>query len=173
MKHAACLLILLLAYQTADSYEIELSRTFNKVLVDNNQLLVKMSSDGQIEISYPEFYKDAKQLNFKASAQKMSVIDQLVERVDQQVTSAMLKNKLKVIKRNHNLPLFYASDVDEIKLKITNESGSTWSLSLDNLTELKHHYEFMGQWQSVLDLITEMQSWSQPKNKTQQQGGEL
>jgi hypothetical protein len=173
MKHTACLLILLLAYQTADSYEIELSRTFNKVLVDNNQLLVKMSSDGLIEISYPEFYKDAKQLNFKASAQKMSVIDQLVERVDQKVTSAMLKNKLKIIKRNHNLPLFYASDVDEIELKITDESGSTWSLSLDNLTELKQHYEFMGQWQPVIDLINEMQSWSKQTVKNLEQGGAL
>ena len=172
MKRLVCLLMFMV-FQTASSYEIEFSRTFNKVLVDNNQLQVKMNSEGMIEVIYPEFYQVGKQLNFKASTPKLAVIDELVEKVDRQVTATMLKNKLNVLKRNHNLPLFYSSDVDQISLKITDEKGQIWSISLDNLTELKQHYELMGKWQPMIDLITEIQSWSQQAYKLQQQGAGL
>ena len=165
-------LLLLVIFQTANSYEIEFSRTFNKVLVENNQLLVNMTSDGMIEVTYPEFYKNTQQLNFKASTHKLSVIDLLVEKVDRKTTDAMLKNKLKVIKRNNDLPLFYSSDVDLIALKVTNDTGQSWDISLENFEELKQHYELMGKWQPVIDLISEIQSWSQQMNKTHQQEGE-
>ncbi|MCX7553035.1 hypothetical protein OS175_04030 [Marinicella sp. S1101] len=159
MKHVLCLLLLVVS-SVASSYEIELTRTYNKVLVENNHMVVKMNATGEVSISYPEFIKDAKTRAFNASVNKLAVIDGLVNQLDFNTTGNMLQNKLKVIKRNHNTPLFYSSEVDLIQLVIK-QDDVVWKVSMDNLAELQQHYEYMGSWQPLLDLIKEIQSWSQ------------
>lgn len=159
MKHVFCLMLLSVTL-AASSYEIELTRTYNKVLVEENQMVVKMDATGQVNITYPEFFKDANSLAFNASVKKLAVIDGLVNQLDFNATGSMLQNKLKVIKRNQNTPLFYSSEVDLIQLVIK-QDDVVWKISLDNLAELQQHYEYMGSWQPLLDLIKEIQSWSQ------------
>jgi len=166
------LALMLLSPKQAYSYELEFSRTYNKVLHDNNQLNMKLNSDGSVHLNYPEFHKNVRTLNFQVSAQKTSLIDQLIDQIDPKVSASVLKNKLNVVKRIHNPPLFYSSDVDLITLKVSNNGAVLWSLSLDNFAELEKHYEWMGQWQPLLDLIIEIQSWSNQNSILQIQGAD-
>lgn len=141
-------------------YEIEFSRSYSKVMTANNQLVIKINSNGEGSVDFPDFYKYTGQVQIDSQSNHMPVVDNLIGKIKANKTSTSLKTKLAAVEKYHNLPLYYSSDVDLFTLKVTDDNKSILTVSFNNWEELNHRYEYMGDWQPMIDLVNAIQQVS-------------
>lgn len=144
----------------AQSYEIEFSRSYNKVMTPNNQLLIKINSQGQGTVDFPDFYQFTGQAKISDQSSQLDKVETLVGTISAQKNQSSLKTKLAAVKKYHNLPLFYSSDVDLFTLRILDENKVILDVSFNNWEELNHSYAYMGDWQPMIDLVNTIQQAS-------------
>jgi len=153
-----CFLIVSIPAVCLTDYEtIVLTRTNVGLIADGNQLVVQSNKNGEVEIKYPKSHiHHGKTIKFN-HPDKSHLIFSLIEGNKSEWHSENLKQKLKQIKVDLNNQIFYSSDSDIINLALIKNDQLIWEITINNLQELKHYYQHLDQWQSLIDLIDEVE----------------
>ncbi len=150
-------LSLLLHQVWAFGYEIDYTRTYNKIVAENKDLKFHLNEDGAVSISVPTF--NGSSPTYFTNPQKLTndSIERLVDLVlEKKATS--LNRKLDLIKNQQTNQRFYSSDVDLYSLVILKNGETLFQMKLSNWQELKHFYEQLGEWQPLVDLLNQIEN---------------
>ena len=142
---------------SAQTYEVEYSHTLNKVMADDNTIQIHIMPDGQINYQWPSFSPLAQKSGQSKMLTSMSTLQSTVKQILKPKNNQNINRKLDVIKSDSNLPLFYSSEVDHYRLLIREKGQVVWEHAFDNWQVLQHHYDRLGEWQPLVDLIRQIQ----------------
>ena len=157
MKKFLMFILLMPLFAMAASYDIEYRRVYNKIKADNNVLTMQIASDGQVSINYPSFSPSLEKTITSELKPMQFNVDGMVESLLAKKTNPSLERKLKVIKSDRSQARFYSSEVDQFTLIISKDGDELWNYSFYNFEELKHYYAQLGEWQSLVDLMNQVQ----------------
>lgn len=151
-------ILLLMSYQLlAFGYEIDYSKTYNKIVAENKTLKFQIKDDGTMILSEPSF-SASPSLNY-TNSEKMAdhSLNDLVALLLKKKTNS-IDRKLTVIKSNEPHKRFYSSEVDNYLLRVSDEGLVLFELEFSNWQELNHYYEQLGEWQVLVDLVRKVEN---------------
>ena len=126
-----------------DNETLILTRTNVGLNTDENQLIIQSNKNGDVEIKYPKSHIHYGNTIKFSHPDKSHSIFSLIEDIKSEWHSDGLKLKLKHIKVDLNNPIFYSSDSDIIKLVLLQNNQLIWEITINNLQELKHYYQYL------------------------------
>ena len=136
-----------------------LTRTNVDVIDDNNKVIITTTDQGQIELTFPAYHSfHGETLRFKQQ-QRSSSLFAKAQQLNYQLTANDLWQDLQQAK-TQSQSLFYSSDSDVLHLVINDGQNKAWEITLSHLQTLKHYAPQLPRWQSLLDVIDEMESLS-------------
>ena len=143
-----------------DTQTLILTRTNTDLVAEKNQLVIKLINNGSVELNFPVTHQyHGSKVKLKNLSETTSIF-QLSDNINKDLTTQNLKHDLSNAKKQHSDQLFYSSDTDIIHLQLLINGQIDWQISVSGLQELKHYYHSIGQWQSLIDLIEQMENLS-------------
>jgi hypothetical protein len=138
---------------------IVLTRTNVDLSVDENKLIIRSSINGDVELKFPRFHiHHGKLINYKHPQKSTTIFSKLDDIIQDLSNKKNLELTLNNAKAASNHDLFYSSDSDIIQLSLVENERVIWQLRINNLQELKHYYPYLDRWQTLVDLIVEIES---------------
>ncbi|MCB1583751.1 MAG: hypothetical protein KDI92_11850 [Xanthomonadales bacterium] len=164
-------LILLLFQVWAFGYEVEFSRTYNKISAEHNKLSFQLQNDGTVSITNPTFNASLPVTYTSHEKLYKKNYHELIRRILDKKTNS-LSRKISLIKNQRPEYRFYSSEVDLFVLQISQDGQVLKKFEITNLQELYHYYEQLGEWQPLVDLIQDIEHTIVETKKTIKKGGE-
>ncbi len=133
------------------STEITITRTYNGIAHEQNQLVMNLSGS-DLEVRYPFGHRlYGKFHQFSVENKKVS---QFLAQDKNVLSTYGLKKQLNVIHARHDLPLFYSSENDEFLIQQWDDHVIVWELRFNNWQELQNRYQWLRpEWQSLVDWL--------------------
>jgi len=162
-KNTLILFSMLICFQPvalANEKALILMRTNTGMATGGNQLIIQTDQNGNIELTFPKYHiYNGEVIKFKHDEKPQSLFTSVSD-INYQWNIDDLKLKLKQIKVDTKQSLFYSSDSDIINLSIVENDEKIWQISINNFQELKHYYQYLDEWQTLVDVIENMESLS-------------
>ncbi len=138
-------------------YEINYTRTYNKIAAEQRDLKLHISEDGTATVSLPSF-STSPPINFTSPLKQSNgslelMVDSLLAK-----KNSSLSRKLELLKNKQPNLRFYSSDVDQYNIEITQNGEAVFKMKFSNWQELKYYYFELGEWQPLVDLVEHIQN---------------
>lgn len=162
----------LLITGSVGAYEIKFRHTLVKMLGgQNNQISLTIKNDGTVQSEFPTFAPHAKSATTELNTKLRQQLNNQIQKLVQAKINPDVQRKLAVVK-SKQAGLFYSSESDILSLEIIDDGAVIWSIELDNFHELEYHYDQLGEWQVLVDVIYDLNKVIK-QQKQQLKGGEL
>lgn len=148
------------SFSIEKSNSIHYSRTNVSLVADDNKLVININDDGSYDLKYPQFHKYSGKNIKLQNLQKSDLLFINTKNINFDWNSTQLKERLLEAKGTNNNSLFHSSENDIIQLQLFNNQQLLWEITIDNLNELKHFYDDLGELHYLVDLINAIESLS-------------